>query len=1187
MGYQQRAGNIRSNRFFCAALLGIALGACDPPSGGGGSGSGGASAGGNSGNAGSAGASGAVGQYLVNPLKTNTWTVQLANTGGSSGSSGSTGNAGTGTSGGAAATIFQCASAPASHPSSPVCGDGFLSAGEDCDDGNNADGDGCSATCKITPELATTTGASSTSPPWPRRTLGQSRHPLAAGCDTVGVAVVDATSAPATLTLNTFSNAGARKRTLNFATSTIDAPDPVLAALPGDLFAAAWTDASADGDELGVRLVSIDPVTGKLTSTVANESTPFSQSAPDMVFDGRELVVAWQDTSNAAGAPDLKYRLFSPDLTPLSGDLTLAATSAVEDDVVLAAFNGAWAAAWRSGSQGMETIEVQSGSKHWTVGPFLPGAAHDRPDLAFLDATHLAVAFTAGADPDGTGVANVAQLHGAILDAAAPGATASFGITPAQNPYAVLRDLDQTQPSIAVYPDHLLVSWRSAATPGDPRDGELWTRRIPFSGSADKPVTVDPSHLEVPLIRTDAARIGDQSAFRLVQTHAPGGGLFAAWEDQGRSLSSGTPDVAIEVLPDVADLPPVVNPYPLSADGKYYLVNVLRRNFQPPTAYATFSNDATQVLPTFLAYNPPAVFDGDDQGWVWTTPTHPDLDATSVMVVDMGQYINVGAIYPLYYRGGAAVAPNSSQIDIATTYGNWQPVTTYTPTTLASTAIELPTPQLARYIRFTEVGTNSGTYSLAELLVYPAANTTPPPTSADGYDLEPLSTITRNSNLFPTSAASSAIWPTAGLQPKGTVWGATGDGIGIMDLGAQYPISRISLSFYGAGSWTYGGKLEVAALPDLYTTISDSGRGNVFGAQNTNSLCAEYSFPSQLVRFIRVTNYFDASRGGSDGNFIWDVQAYQDPPARTAYFPTSADGNYFVVNLAPSLTPSATVTYTNGASMQTNSGPLSTLFDGNDNSFAYAASAGNTATATATVLIDLGQTVSLGGIRSYYNGQVARHSKIRLSSDNSNWTTVNDADITGNDFTASFAAANTRFIELTMTGTVTANLASLRELFLYPSTQTTPAPSSDSHLDLTYLTGMTLSGDANTGRSGGNFTHAFGYNYGMYFKTAAGGGTGDGVITLDLGQPYQISKLRVQFYGGQNWPGGAKVQLDDGSGHLTQVYDTGRGTPFGTSGQYAPVTLSFAKQAARRILITGYFDPSITAGGVFENIEVY
>ena len=31
----------------------------------------------------------------------------------------------------------------------PYCGDGFLDPGEECDDGNNVDGDGCSATCTI------------------------------------------------------------------------------------------------------------------------------------------------------------------------------------------------------------------------------------------------------------------------------------------------------------------------------------------------------------------------------------------------------------------------------------------------------------------------------------------------------------------------------------------------------------------------------------------------------------------------------------------------------------------------------------------------------------------------------------------------------------------------------------------------------------------------------------------------------------------------------------------------------------------------------------------------------------------------------------------------------------------------------------------------------------------------------
>ncbi|MCP4250575.1 MAG: DUF4215 domain-containing protein, partial [bacterium] len=34
----------------------------------------------------------------------------------------------------------------------PFCGDGILDRDEECDDGNNADGDGCSVDCLIEPQ---------------------------------------------------------------------------------------------------------------------------------------------------------------------------------------------------------------------------------------------------------------------------------------------------------------------------------------------------------------------------------------------------------------------------------------------------------------------------------------------------------------------------------------------------------------------------------------------------------------------------------------------------------------------------------------------------------------------------------------------------------------------------------------------------------------------------------------------------------------------------------------------------------------------------------------------------------------------------------------------------------------------------------------------------------------------------
>jgi len=200
----------------------------------------------------------------------------------------------------------------------------------------------------------------------------------------------------------------------------------------------------------------------------------------------------------------------------------------------------------------METIEVQSGSLHWTVGPFLPGATDDRPDLIFLDDSHLAVAFTVGTDPDGTGTANVPRLHGAVLDPSSPGATDSFALAPVQMPYASDFSRGQTQPSLVMMSDHVLVAWRSEGKSGDHLGSELWSRRVPFTVSGDT-ITLDTSHLEVPLIQSDAQREGDQEAFRMVGTTLwPSGGIASAWNDTSRSLgvNAGRTDVVLQAGPD-------------------------------------------------------------------------------------------------------------------------------------------------------------------------------------------------------------------------------------------------------------------------------------------------------------------------------------------------------------------------------------------------------------------------------------------------------------------------------------------------------------------------------------------------------------------------------------------------------------------------------------------------------------
>lgn len=540
---------------------------------GGGSGASGADAGGSGGNTG-----------ILTFLRPSSVIGSGSDAGSASRSSGGIGS-GTGGAG-AGGALPQCTSiAPSgSAPATPVCGDGFLAVTEECDDDNSSDADACSSLCKVTPELVDPRLPSTGVLPLPSRLLGSSRHPLAAGCNAVGVSFIDQTNAPAALKLSTYSNAGVLSKTLQYGSSSVDFPDPAVAALPGDKFVIAWTDLGADGDELGIQLRQIDPEkTEQEPPIVANAGTAFSQSAPDIAFDGNEIVVAWMDSADPDTAPDLRYRLFAPDLTPLGGDQTLAQSSAVEGDVALAASNGRWAAAWRSDAAGMETIEVQSGALHWSVGPFLPGMSGDRPDLTFLDATHLALAFTMGTDPSGTGIANVSRLRGAILDAAAPGAVSSFAISPALGPYAALPSLDQSQPALTLFPDHLLVSWRSGALPGDAKDSELWSRRIPFTATPDS-VTVDLTHTEFPLVRVDAQRAGDQSAFRVLATNLwPSGGLVAAWTDHGRSFhdAAGAPDVALQFSPDLVErVPPVITDLAVAAGLRQNLLSFVA----PPAA---------------------------------------------------------------------------------------------------------------------------------------------------------------------------------------------------------------------------------------------------------------------------------------------------------------------------------------------------------------------------------------------------------------------------------------------------------------------------------------------------------------------------------------------------------------------------------------------------------------------------
>jgi hypothetical protein len=255
-------------------------------------------------------------------------------------------------------------------------------------------------------------------------------------------------------------------------------------------------------------------------------------------------------------------------------------------------------------------------------------------------------------------------------------------------------------------------------------------------------------------------------------------------------------------------------------------------------------------------------------------------------------------------------------------------------------------------------------------------------------------------------------------------------------------------------------------------------------------------------------------------------------------------------------------------------------------SFAFQTTTANP-NATATLTIDLGQVESVGAIHLVFTRMSLSYS-LRAAPTIGAWTqVVPDTPVpSGNagNVSASFAAISARYLELTLKGTPTALLAAISEFQALPSVLSDPAPSSTSQFDLSYLTGVTFTQDANLQKTSYFLGHPPQFAFGG--KTVAQGATSDGAVTIDLGQQYQISQLGLSFGFGTNWAAGGKVDLDDGSGTWTTVFDSGRGTAFGLIN--AIQNISFSQRPARRIRITDYFVPGVGCSiGWLANVAVF
>ena len=441
-----------------------------------------------------------------------------------------------------------------------VCGDGLRDPIlEECDDGIDSAPliDSCDDQCRVQDVPLLERSAPDAGPPLSGRTLGDGRHPVAAGDQGFAVAFIEPDATPTAVSLTTFTETGVPNSdqvTFSVGSSAVLFANPVLAALPGGKYAAAWTDFNGDGDELGVALRLVDPATPPSGPPAhANTSTDFGQSDPDILYVPPDVVVAWVDHADAFNGPDVKYRTFSESLSPTSGEVTLAGTAASEANVALAPFSGSWVAAWRSTASGSEFVEVVAGGVSWTVGtsgmsPFLPPPADEKPALVELDATHLLVVFTEATDPAMTGVANTPRLRVAILDTSAPGPVVGMAVNQMLPGFGD-PEIAQSHANAIRVEDKIFLTWRTSRVLGDPNAEELWLAEVEWDGAT---LTINE---EFPLPRWPDHQLGDQRRPALAAVPSsgalPGGAIASAWDDLGRTFGpiSGTPDVVVELIP--------------------------------------------------------------------------------------------------------------------------------------------------------------------------------------------------------------------------------------------------------------------------------------------------------------------------------------------------------------------------------------------------------------------------------------------------------------------------------------------------------------------------------------------------------------------------------------------------------------------------------------------------------------
>lgn len=420
---------------------------------------------------------------------------------------------------------------PEAPPVSQICGDQIRDPlTEACDDG--AANQVCTPFCKLTTQRVS--GGFR---------LGTGRHAATGGEQgfaLIGRLPPTPPGTKAELAVHQFDAVGRATR------QVVVAEDPArsgstaaVAMLPGGGAAVVWNAINPDGDHLDVVLrgVSSDGVPSPLKG--AASLNQYAQYGADAIWAGSELVVAWADDSQAATAPDLRFRRFDKDLNPLGGQTPLAASESAEGQVSLTSFGQGWAAAWRAAlPDATEEVQVSfSGGSPIGLGANLPAAASESPAMLPLGEHHLLVVFAAFGPAEMSPFAHTQYLRFAVLEVgAAPGVVAS-GAVPTPDASGV------QDPQLVGIDDRIVLTWRSFGSTGRP-----WAQLLRFDEQHNALEFSDPLEHKPENEPIPSGGLFPRFAVGTSPLLSGSGAFFTAWQEAAPAQSA-QPEVFVRVEP--------------------------------------------------------------------------------------------------------------------------------------------------------------------------------------------------------------------------------------------------------------------------------------------------------------------------------------------------------------------------------------------------------------------------------------------------------------------------------------------------------------------------------------------------------------------------------------------------------------------------------------------------------------